>query len=217
MFNKQNLEQLFANDFGSPYFPVLAECYMEEGDLVRAKQVCNIGLKHDSSNIVGKIMLSKIAMIEEKPTIAEKWLKQVITQEHNNILALRMLIRIELILKRKKSTILQYINMILFFLPNDLEANKWLNKISENNNPPKVGVVKNNKAKSIHSKSGKKKYKLTVPMATFTMVEILKKQKSYKQALSVLNLLESKKADSKKIKKERSLINSLLKKSTNKK
>ena len=54
-------------------------------------------------------------------------------------------------------------------------------------------------------------------MATFTMVEILKKQKSYKQALSVLNLLESKKADSKKIKKERSLINSLLKKSTNKK
>ena len=217
MFNKQNLEKLFANDFGSPYFPVLAECYMEEGDLVRAKQVCNIGLKHDSSNIVGKIMLSKIAMIEEKPTIAEKWLKQVITQEHNNILALRMLIRIELILKRKKSTILQYINMILFFLPNDLEANKWLNKISENNNPSKVEVVKNNKAKSIHSKSDKKKYKLTVPMATFTMVEILKKQKSYEQALSVLNLLESKKADSKKIKKERSLINSLLKKSTNKK
>ena len=42
-------------------------------------------------------------------------------------------------------------------------------------------------------------------MATFTMLEVLKKQKSYQQALLVLNFLEQKKIDLPRIKKEREL------------
>ena len=218
MFNKQLLEKKFADDFGSPYFPILAECYMNEGDLLRAKQVCNIGLKHDDCNMVGKIILAKIAMIEEKPTIAEKWLKQVVSNEPGNLPALRMLIRIELILKRKKNTIINYINMILFFLPKDLEANNWLNKISSNNSLAKKEFCKStNNTKIVKSNSRQKEYTLSSPMATFTMLEVLKKQKSYQQALAVLDLLESKKLDSSRIKKEKKIINSLIKKSTDKK
>ena len=51
-------------------------------------------------------------------------------------------------------------------------------------------------------------------MATFTMLEVLKKQKSYQQALLVLNFLEQKKTDLPRIKKERKLINSLIKKNS---
>ena len=215
MYNKQALEKKFADDFGSPYFPVLAEFYMNEGDLLRAKQVCKLGLNHDQYNPVGKIILAKIAMVEEKPTIAEKWLKQAINNDAGNFLALRMLIRIEFILKRKHQTIFKYINMILRFLPNDLEANQWLKKISSINTNNKKEVVKKDTAKKIiKSPSISKKYEISNTMATFTMLEVLKKQKSYQQALLVLNFLEQKKTDLPRIKKERELINSLIKKNS---
>ena len=98
--NKKMLENIFAHDFGSPYFPILAELYMNENDLSRAKKVCKIGLDHDMNNDCGKVMLAKIALIEEKPTVAEKWLKQAVSDNPINFIALRMLIRIELILNR---------------------------------------------------------------------------------------------------------------------
>ncbi len=215
MYNKQDLEKKFANDFGSPYFPILAEFYMNEGDLLRAKQVCKLGLSHDQHNAVGKIILAKIAMVEEKPTIAEKWLKKAINNDASNFLALRMLIRIEFILKRKHQTIIEYINMILHFLPNDVEANEWLKKISSINTNNKKEVVKKITSKKIiKSSSIPKKYEITNTMATFTMLEVLKKQKSYQQALLVLNFLEQKKTDLPRIKKERELINSLIKKNS---
>ena len=215
MYNKQDLEKKFADDFGSPYFPVLAEFYMNEGDLLRAKQVCKLGLNHDQHNPVGKIILAKIAMVEEKPTIAEKWLKQAINNDAGNFLALRMLIRIEFILKRKHQTIFKYINMILRFLPNDLEANQWLKKISSINTNNKKEVVKKDTSKKIiKSSSISKKYEISNTMATFTMLEVLKKQKSYQQALLVLYFLEQKKTDLPRIKKERELINSLIKKNS---
>ena len=213
MHNKQDLEKIFANDFGSPYFPILAECYMNEGDLVRAKQVCNIGLNHDKYNAIGKIILAKIAMIEEKPTIAEKWLKQAINIDAGNFLALRILIRIEFILNRKHQTILQYINMILRFLPNDMEANEWLKKISLKNIIKKNDVAnKNITKKTIKTSPNPEKYEISHTMATFTMLDVLKKQKSYQQALFVLDALEFKKNDLPRIKKERKFILSLIKK-----
>ena len=100
--------------------------------------------------------------------------------------------------------------MILRFLPNDLEANQWLKKISSINTNNKKEVVKKYTAKKIiKSSSISKKYEISNTMATFTMLEVLKKQKSYQQALLVLNFLEQKKIDLPRIKKERELINQL--------
>ena len=76
--NKKSLEVAFAQNFSSPYFPILAELYLKEGDLRRAKLVCEVGLKHNMGNDFGKFILAKVALAEEKPTIAEKWLKQVV-------------------------------------------------------------------------------------------------------------------------------------------
>jgi len=218
--NKQALEHVFAKDFASPYFPVLAEIYLNEGDYVRAKQVCMVGLKNDSNNDCGKFMLAKIAIAEEKPTIAEKWLKQVINNNPANFSALRMLIRIEFILKRSSKTLLHYINIIIKTLPNDVEGMCWLNEIESTNESvsttKRLINKKSDQSNVIKTKTHTrnnpaKQYNINKSMATFTMVQVLKKQKSYQQALLVLNVLEAKNSDLDRVKKERLIINSLMK------
>ena len=213
--NKKNLENIFANDFGSPYFPILAELYMNEGDLDHAKKVCKIGLEHDINNDCGKVILAKIAMIEEKPTVSEKWLKQAVSNNSANFVALRMLIRIEFILKRNLKTILNYVNVILSFLPNDVEANNWLKnfpsmepKTTTNNQTLSLNVKSNIINKT---KQNLKNYAIEESMATLTMLRVLKKQKSYQQALLVINMLESKNIALDLINKERKEILALIK------
>ena len=44
ILDKKILESTFAEDFASPYFPILAEFYLNDGDLSRARKVCEIGL-----------------------------------------------------------------------------------------------------------------------------------------------------------------------------
>ena len=218
MYNKKELEQIFADDFSSPYFPVLANIYLNDGDLLRAKQVCKIGINHDQNNAMGKMILAKIAMVEEKPSVAERWLKRIIINDVGNFSALRMLIRIEFILNRKHKTIRQYINMILRFLPNDIEANKWLKDASINSVPATKKIAQNTVSKkTIQSIPIKQKHAITSSMATFTMLGVLKKQKSYQQALAVLDALELKKIDVPRIKKERKNLQALIKKKSSKK
>ena len=67
--DKIALESIFAEDFSSPYYPILANLYLQEGDLRRAKKVCEIGLDHDSSNADGKFILAKVAQAENKKVV----------------------------------------------------------------------------------------------------------------------------------------------------
>jgi len=220
--DKKNLENAFANDFGSPYFPILADLYLNEGDFRRAKMVCEIGLKHSSDNGCGHFILAKIALAEEKNTLAEKWLKRVVKGDPANFNALRMLIRLEFALKRNSNTIMKYIQHILQYLPQDTECLGWLENISDiPDSVPKEKkepVPKNNDDQAsngvpvLTSKIIENiDYELEESMATFTMLHVLKTQKHYQQALAVLNMLESKNMDDSRISKERSEINSLLK------
>ena len=57
-------------------------------------------------------------------------------------------------------------------------------------------------------------YDLEESMATFTMLQVLKSQKHYQQALAVLKMLEAKKMDIDRISKERGEIKSLLMRDT---
>ena len=215
--NKQALEYVFAEDFGSPYFPILAEIYLNEGDYNRAKQVCIIGLENDLNNNCGKFILAKIAIAEEKLTVAEKWLKQTVHDNPANFIALRMLIRVEFILKRSPKTLLYYINFIIKYLPNDSEGKGWLNEVKsmDGSIPIKQKSIKNNSnfnnTKEEEKKINVNQYNINESMATFTMVQVLKQQRSYQQALLVLDMLESKKNNLKRINKERISINSLIK------
>jgi len=59
----------------------------------------------------------------------------------------------------------------------------------------------------------KEQYEIVESMATFTMVQVLKSQKYYHQALSVLDVLKSNGRDSDQISKEKNDIQQLLKNS----
>ena len=218
--DKKNLESAFAQDFGSPYFPVLANLYMQEGDIRRAKMVCEIGLEHSSGNDCGKFILAKIALIEEKFTVAEKWLKQTVNDNPANFNALRILIRLEFTLKRSSKTIMKYIQHILQYLPKDVECQGWLGKIAavsdESSEEEAVSLIKNDDKASNGLPVVKSKaledidYEMEESMATFSMLQVLKVQKHYQQALASLKILESKNMDADRILKERSEIKSLI-------
>ena len=222
--DKKSLENIFAQNFGSPYFPVLADLYLQEGDFRRAKTVCEVGLRHDSGNDLGKFILAKVALAEEKPAVAEKWLKQVVKDNPSNFNALRMLIRLEFILKRSPKTIQKYIQYILQYIPNDVECQGWLNNIADiSDKLPKEKKIAPKKTNDLVSggvsktKPGlieEKDYNLEESMATFTMLQVLKSQKHYQQALAVLKMLEEKKMDVDRISKERGEIQSLLMRDT---
>ena len=214
--DKKSLENMFAQNFGSPYFPVLADLYLQEGDFRRAKMVCEVGLRHDSGNDFGKFILAKVALAEEKPAVAEKWLKQVVKDNPSNFNALRMLIRLEFILKRSPKTIQKYIQNILQYIPNDVESHGWLQNISDKLPEKKIvpkktnDLVSNGVSETNPGLIEEADYNLEESMATFTMLQVLKSQKHYPQALAVLKMLEAKKMDVDRISKERSEIQSLL-------
>ena len=221
--DKTALEGVFAENFGSHYYPVLANLYLQEGDLRRAKKVCEVGLKHDSSNVDGKFILAKVALAENKLTVAEKWLKQVVDENLAHFNALRLLIKIEIQLTRSLNTIQIYISRLLQFLPYDKECIQWLNEINklETSNsqsitsPDPESLPENNlpnaTSKITNENLVKNDYEIVESMATFTMVQVLKSQKYYHQALAVLDVLKSNGRDSDRIAKEKSDIQQLLK------
>ena len=221
--DKTALEGVFAENFGSHYYPILANLYLQEGDLRRAKKVCEVGLKHDSSNVDGKFILAKVALAENKLTVAEKWLKQVVDENPAHFNALRLLIKIEIQLTRSLNTIQIYISRLLQFLPYDKECIQWLNEINklETSNSQSItsldpeSLPENNlpnaTSKITNENLVKNNYEIVESMATFTMVQVLKSQKYYHQALAVLDVLKSNGRDSDRIAKEKNDIQQLLK------
>ena len=221
--HKKNLEEAFAQDFGSPYFPILAELYLQEGDIRRAKIVCKLGLEHGSMNDCGKFILAKIALAEGKFTLAERWLKQVINENPSNFNALRILIRLEISLKRSSITIKKYIQHILHYIPKDIECRNWLRNISDRLQEDK-GIITSKKnddenlngnPKIVSKPIKDNNYNVKKSMATFTMLKVLKSQKHYKQALTILKMMEAENLDAERILKERSEIQDLLTKASN--
>ena len=223
--NKKLLETKFAEDFATPLYPILADMYLLEGDLTRARKVCEVGLDHDSTNVDGKYILGKVAVAENKLTLAEKWLKQVVDENPAHFTALRLLINVEMQLKRSVKTIQIYISHLLQFIPYDDECLKWLNEINALEGlvdskalPASDGLTENiipNSAPQITTGPKiEEAYEIVESMATFTMVKVLKSQKHFHQALAVLEILKSKGLNSERISEERAEIQQLIKDST---
>ena len=217
ILDKKMLENTFADNFASPYYPILAELYLQEGDLSRARRVCEIGLDHDSTNIDGKFVFAKVAMAEKKFAAAEKWLKKVVDENPAHFNALRMLIRLEFQLSRSQKTIQNYINRILQFLPEDAECMEWLKNIQtietvESPPPPVTTETKPGGKVSIQKPepNTEKIYKIEKTMATLTMAQVLESQRHYHEALAVLDVLESNGQDNSQIAQKKEEILQLI-------
>jgi len=133
-----------------------------------------------------------------------------------------MLIKVEIQLNRSPNTIQNYISLLLQFLPYDGECAQWLNEI----NTPQSDFISNEKvatstnlteekieeSTSIHNPEpiDEKTYKVVESMATFTMVQVLKSQQHFHQALAVLNMLESRGSDRDRIAREKGEVQQLI-------
>ncbi len=256
--NKAELEKYFANHFDTILFPVLADIYKTEGDLNRAKKVCEIGLEYHPNNVEGLFILAEINQLGKNLTVAEELLKNVIAIEPFHYRATLNLAKIQLKLERTPDSIAKLWRKIAKINPTHPDAKAFLEQKSEPLEKKEISKLKKPDTKK--SAVDKLKQKLeTTPktkdtpeetsqkltedtekilgpkppsikpqklseedlqsldisprMATFTMVNVLKKQKLYQQAMSVLKMLEEKGADSALINQERQNLQKLIKES----
>jgi len=207
---QKELEHLFAEKFSTDAFPILADLYYNKRQYDRAVKVCKIGLQHNPDNLLGQYILSKIMIINNDFMKAEKLLQIVIRKDGNNINALLLLLELSLKLERKPKIIQKYLGKLLLKIPNNKKVKKFnkqfiKQKLSSNQKDKKIVI---NKA---HSKS----IQIADNMATKTMYQIIKKQKKFHSAKTILEIMINKNRNVSFAKNELKKINSIINKEKN--
>ena len=83
--NQIELELYFADHFDTILFPVLADMYLEQDDLKRARKVCNIGLKHHKNNSAGLFILAQVEKAEGNYKETEKSLERILSVSYTHL------------------------------------------------------------------------------------------------------------------------------------
>ena len=217
--NQIELELYFADHFDTILFPVLADIYFNQEDYRRARKVCNIGLGYHENDAAGRFVLAKIEKAEGNLKDAEKELKHVLKYSPDNIDAAIMYCEIQTVLGRSPSRLLTSWKKVLFLDPSNQIAREFIAKVES----PKVENKKNKTtSKKASKRSTPKKVtkkvdentdslNVSVRLATFTLVNVLKNQALFYQALEVLDLLEQKGEDPDMIRLERDSVKALIK------
>jgi tetratricopeptide (TPR) repeat protein len=222
--NLTELELYFADHFDTVLFPVLAEIYQDKGEYDRAKRVCEIGLEHHPNSIDGQFILSQAELGLGNLTGAEKWIKKVLTQipDHKN--AATSLPMVQEQLDRSPTTLKTSWKRAQEVDPDNQFAKDFLSEKKTKPKPkPKKKKEKKASVSTIPHIPIKDKSKKPLPkdlsvegvaisprLATMTLVNVLKGQGLYHQALEVLDILEEKGEDKKRIAEERKAIKSEL-------
>ena len=216
------LELYFADHFDTVLFPVLAEIYQDKGEYDRAKRVCEIGLEHHPNSIDGQFILSQAELGLGNLTGAEKWIKKVLTQipDHKN--AATSLPMVQEQLDRSPTTLKTSWKRAQEVDPDNQFAKDFLSTKTSKTKPKKKKEKKASVSTIPHIPI-KDKSKKPLPkdlsiegvaisprLATMTLVNVLKGQGLYHQALEVLDILEEKGEDKKRISEERKAIKSEL-------
>tara|TARA_B100000945_G_scaffold320399_1_gene330374 strand:- start:4027 stop:4662 length:636 start_codon:yes stop_codon:yes gene_type:complete len=192
--NKKELEKLFADDFSSPVFPVLAEMYLKENDLRRASLVCNIGLENAPHNVNGQYVQALVLIKEKNYSSAKKILKNITALHPLHLNSLIQLFQIA----HNENNSLSYLYRL---------AKKII--LIDSGYQPAINIINDYKQtkqpKNVSKKTLSQKVTIEAPfdinknIASLTLASILKSQGHYNQALDVLALLDG--ADD-KVKKE---------------
>ena len=222
--NLTELELYFADHFDTVLFPVLAEIYQDKGEYDRAKRVCEIGLEHHPNSIDGQFVLSQAELGLGNLTGAEKWIKKVLTQipDHKN--AATSLPMVQEQLDRSPTTLKTSWKRAQEVDPDNQFAKDFLTDKKTKPKPkPKKKKEKKASVSTIPHIPIKDKSKKPLPkdlsiegvaisprLATMTLVNVLKGQGLYHQALEVLDILAEKGEDKKRIAEERKAIKSEL-------
>ncbi len=196
------LESMFAKDFGSPICPVLADFYFKLSKFEKAKQVCEIGLQHNTANCMIHYILAKVYLIQDDYIQAEKLLQHIVVQDATNFEALKLFIYIKILLKRSIKTYSQYIVKAYSINSKDKKINKLYNQLKIEQSP---------KFKDKQSqKTLNADIVLNQSLATKTMFSVFMKQKKYIEALTVLKMMKKNKENRKFIKEETIKVKNLI-------
>ena len=228
--NQIELELYFADHFDTILFPVLAELYLNQNDLKRARKVCDIGLKHHQNDSAGLFILAQIEKLEGNLKEAETALEQVLLFTDDHLASAQMLCEIQTVLGRASNRLLKSWKHVLELDPENETAHAFIKKVElGDDKKPKKKILK--PKKDTKSQAVPKKIELppepeiapepvfdqrTEPLqvssrlATFTLVAVLKNQGLFDQALEVLDALEEKGESPESISLERDIIETLI-------
>ena len=216
--NQIELELYFADHFDTILFPVLADIYLSQEDYRRARKVCNIGLGYHENDASGRFVLAQVEKADGNLKEAEKEIKHALKYSPDNIQAAVMLCEIQTVLGRSPSRLLTSWKKVLDLDPSNQTAKEFIQKVeSESKDKSQQKKLPTKKAKKSVAKTTKKlsqsgeALNVSVRLATFTLVNVLKNQGLFYQALEVLDLLEQKGEDPDMIRLERDAVKSLIK------
>jgi len=214
--NQTELELYFADHFDTVLFPVLAEMYQAEGEYDRARRVCKIGLKHHPDALDGQFILSQAELGLGNLPAAEKWMKKVLAQIPNHVSAATSLPMVQEQLRRSRATLTtswkraQSVDPDNQFAKDFLSLKKTSPKKNKNVGPNISDVPdipkKDKSKKPLPADVSLESVTISPRLATFTLVNVLKGQGLYHQALDVLNILAEKGEDKKRIAAEQKAI-----------
>lgn len=190
------MELHFADNFETRLFPVLAAHYFNDGDLLRARKVCEIGLEYHPENADGHFILGKANQSEGDLQKAEQSFKSVLKYGTVHLQAATGLAEIQTELERSETTMLRTWQQVLKWDPSNQKAREAVEKYESRK--PQL-QVKKKKNRKISSNKNENNIEISPRLATFTMVAVLRNQGLHHQALSVLETLEKNGADEKRI------------------
>lgn len=208
--NLTELELYFANHFDTVLFSVLAEIYQSKGEYDRAKRVCEIGLEHHPNCSDGHYILSQAEMGMGNLAAAEKWMKKVLNQYPDHKSAATALPMVQEQLKRSPTTLKSSWKRAQSVDPNNQFAKDYLLARPKKKAKKKSNVsdfpVKNQSTPPVPKNISLESISISPRLATFTLVNVLKQQGLYHQALVVLDILDKKRENKKRIANERKAI-----------
>ena len=210
--NQIELELYFADHFDTILFPVLADIYFIQEDYRRARKVCNLGLGYHENDAAGRFVLAQVEKAEGNLKESEKELKHALKYSPDNIQAAIMLCEIQTVLGRSPSRLLTSWKKVLALDPSNQTAKEFIEKVGSDNKNKTQKNKPSTKTITKPSKSGDI-LNVSVRLATFTLVNVLKNQALFYQALEVLDLLEQKGEDPDMIRLERDAVKTLIKSS----
>ena len=196
--NRTAMELHFADNFETLFFPVLSDHYLKDGDLQRARKVCAIGLEYHPKNADGLFILGQANRSAGDLQKAEQSFKSVLKNGTVHLQAATGLAEIQTELQRSEVTVVKTWQLVLEWDPSNQSARELVNSFEVKKPQRKVKKIK--KA-APHKRNDS--IEINPRLATFTMVAVLRNQGLNHQALAVLDMLERKGADSKRIQSEK--------------
>ena len=228
--NQIELELYFADHFDTILFPVLAELYLKQNDLKRARKVCDIGLKHHQNDSAGLFIVAQIERLEGNLKEAETALEQVLLFSDDHLAAAEMLCEIQTVLGRASNRLLKSWKHVLELDLENETALAFIKKVELGDDKKSKKKImkpkKETKSQTVPKKTDLPPEPKVVPrslldqqteplevssrLATFTLVAVLKNQGLFDQALEVLDALEEKGESPESISLEREIIETLI-------